>query len=120
MNFIKLLFTTDGRINRKEWWLGNIIAFIAVKLVIFITHISIPLHLSISMFSIHNLTIGLLLGLLYFYIHVCLNVKRWHDHNQPGYYVLLGYVPLLGLIINIIALGIMKGDDEANEYGEKT
>lgn len=118
MKFSNLLFSTHGRINRGQWWIGNIVAFIAVKLVILITHVSIPHDLSVAMFSIHNITIGLLLGLLYFYIHICLHVKRWHDLGKPGYFVLLNYVPVIGFFIAIIALGIVAGDEESNEYGE--
>jgi len=117
----KLLFSHHGRINRFDWWTGHLLAFIVTKLLIILTHYSIPHDFTFGeIFNAKQLTIGLLLGILYIWIHVSLNVKRWHDMSRPGWFALLNYIPLIGMFITIIWCGFIKGTSEDNEHGPST
>lgn len=119
MGLGNLLFSTHGRIGRFDWWTGHLVAFIVVKLVIIITHYSIPSHLSIGeILNIKQVTIGMLLGILYIWVHISLCVKRWHDMNKPSWFVVFNYIPIIGTIISIIWCGFIKGTGEANKHGE--
>lgn len=113
-----LLFSTNGRIGRRAWWLGQIIAVIAVALLSMLLHVSIPHTLSWQMFSFHNLSIGAVLGVFFFWVHLALNIKRWHDLTRAGWWLILNYIPILGGIISIVVLGFYKGDVDDNEYGK--
>ena len=115
MNTFSLLFSNRGRINRFDWWTGHIMAIIAIKGLCIITHFSIPHTLSIAMFSIHNITIGALLGILYIWIHISLNMKRWRDLEKPGWYVVFNYIPLIGFFVSIVILGFFKSVESDNE-----
>ncbi|MEE9424660.1 MAG: DUF805 domain-containing protein [Methylococcales bacterium] len=45
-------------------------------------------------------------------------IKRWHDRNKTGWWVLINLIPLLGAIWSLIELGFFKGTVGANNYGE--
>jgi len=117
MNICKLLFSLEGRINRKYWWLGNLTAVFISVVLGSIFHFSIPHELSWGIFSIHNLTIGTLIGVCYIWMHVALNTKRWHDLDKQGVFTALNYIPIVGFFISIFILGCLKGNEDENTYG---
>ena len=119
MSAVDLLFSTKGRINRRDWWIGNIFAVIIAIVLSTIFHFSIPHELSWKMFSIHNLTIGTVIGVCYIWMHVALNAKRWHDLDKHGIFTILNYLPIIGFFVSLIILGILKGTDGSNAYGEQ-
>ena len=43
--------------------------------------------------------------------------RRLHDRGKSGWLQLLGFIPIVGVIIVLILL-IPEGDKEANKYGE--
>ncbi len=45
-------------------------------------------------------------------------VKRWHDHDKSGVWLLIGLIPYAGGIISFIFLGCMRGTDGDNRYGD--
>ena len=117
MSIMNLLFSTEGRINRKKWWLGQLIAFVFVVVISTIFHFSIPVDLSFMVFSVHNFVIGMIAGIFYFWIHISLNVKRFHDINKHGSWTILCYTPIIGFLITIIVCGCISGDKDSNKYG---
>ena len=119
---LHLLFSTEGRINRFEWWLGQLIAVAVVALLSIVFHVSIPQHLTLGIFSLHNLTVGAVIGVCYFYIHCVVNIKRWHDLDKHGLWAVLNYLPLIGFFVSVIVCGMMKGKhaDKENSYGSSS
>lgn len=66
----------------------------------------------------------ILLGLLVvlavqIWMGVAVEVKRWHDRDKAGYWVLINFIPLLGPIWSFIELGFLKGTDGPNRYGDQ-
>lgn len=62
--------------------------------------------------------IGLILSLIIFYVPVIhLAVKRAHDLNMSGLWVLTVLVPFLN-IYTLIMFGFSTGDNESNQYGD--
>lgn len=109
MSIWSLLFGTHGRINRFDWWIGQIIVVVLAIALSAIFHFSIPHDLSWQMFTLHNLSLGMVIGVFFIWSHVAINVKRWHDLRKPGWYVILNYIPGVGLLISIVILGFFKG-----------
>lgn len=46
-------------------------------------------------------------------------VRRLHDINKSGFYVLVNFIPLIGTIWFLVLI-LTKGDQGANQYGERT
>ncbi len=50
-------------------------------------------------------------------ISLSLSVRRWHDLNRSGWWVLINLIPVLGWIYSLVMLGFMAGDQGANRFG---
>ena len=61
-------------------------------------------------------TIGVLLSLALFLPSLAVSVRRLHDTGRSGWWLLIGLVPIAGLIV-LIVFFVMRGDPGANRYG---
>lgn len=101
----------QGRSRRKEYWffaLGNFIVVVVLSVVDGMTGTS---------FGVDS-GYGLLSGLFCLAIvipSIAVAVRRLHDVGRSGWWVLLGMVPLLGLVLLYFALLDSQPGD--NEYG---
>jgi uncharacterized membrane protein YhaH (DUF805 family) len=48
---------------------------------------------------------------------LALGIKRCHDRDQSGWWMLLLLVPLVGPMILFVSLGFIKGTEGTNRYG---
>lgn len=78
----------SGRASRKEFWM-----FVAVNLVISVL---------IAMTRIEMLST--LYGLALFIPGLAVAIRRLHDTNRSGWWLLIGLIPLVGAIILIVFL----------------
>ena len=103
-----LLFQFDGRINRAKYWLGFVIVYVAIWVLVAI---------AAAVNSAAVWTIVGLVGLLAIWPGLAIQIKRWHDRGKSGWWVLIGFIPLIGFWWVLIECGFLKGDDGPNEYG---
>ncbi len=93
----------DGRAHREEFWmfaLINLLISIAVAVVAMVLHLW-PLRV---LYSLAVLVPGL-----------ALSVRRLHDTNRSGWWLLIGLVPIIGLIVLIVFF--VQESDSDNQYG---
>lgn len=97
----------SGRSRRKEFWFFVLFNFI----------IGFTLGIVDTMLGI-GFGVGLLSGLYFLGVLVpgiAVSVRRLHDTGRSGWWILVGFVPVLGLVIFILmVLDSQPGD---NEYG---
>lgn len=102
---VKLLFSFDGRVGRREFWVWFIAA----------------LSLNV-LFSLLGETIGGLLSLLLVipvvWASLAIYAKRFHDHDKSGWFTLLMFIPVVNLLVAIIWLGCIEGTKGPNRFGE--
>lgn len=139
MSFKSLLFSIQGRVGRKTFWIWNVCYYLAI--VTFVqginmlfpawVHILLPIFLSIILIP-----------------DLAITAKRWHDRNKSSWWLLLN-IPLIfgrmslptldpatavqpsmaqsvisfaslvcGLWI-LIECGFMKGTQGQNQYGQE-
>ncbi len=114
---LKILFSFQGRINRKKWWLGKL----AASVLIFIAGVVLAatdwdaasetlsfIHIHIFFFPIF---------ILCWCAHWALDVKRWHDRDKLGWWALIGLIPIIGSTWILIELGFCRGTDGRNCFG---
>lgn len=89
-----------GRVGRQEYWMFVLFSII-IQVALDIVHLDM-----ISML----VSLGLLLPSL------GLGARRLHDIGKSGWWLLLGFIPIVGWIILIVWLAT-KTDMSANEYG---
>lgn len=103
----KYLYTNfDGRIARKDWWVGIAIIFV----------VSLVLSFLIGDRGLVQFVIAIIL----FIAGLALHIKRFHDRGKSGWWVLVFLIPVIGFIWMIVEMGILEGDADANEYGPAT
>ena len=97
----------NGRASRSEYWWYILFTFALGVLVSVVFSFSGTLQTVVS--SVVNLAL-LLPGL-------GLAVRRLHDINKSGWFLLLALIPIVGAIILIIWFA-KESDPQANQYGE--
>jgi uncharacterized membrane protein YhaH (DUF805 family) len=89
MDFKKFYFSPDGRVNRKEWWLWLVLPFTVISILLVFVDMATGNYnpeAGIGLFS----AIFALLSLI---PAIIVHIKRFHDHNKSGWWVLIGLYP---------------------------
>jgi len=116
-----LFLSLDGRIGRGRFWLG-VLGLIFLQLV---------LGTVLSLFGLMTFNpqtgmpesadywIGLLIMMaLLIWPSICIYGKRYHDRDKSAWWILIAFVPIIGWLWQIIELGLLKGTDGPNRFGE--
>ncbi len=111
----KLLFSFKGRATRLEFWMVSVV-FYAYSIIFFI-----PL---VDFFSGGGESEGtfLLLMLLFclfiLYVFGAVHIKRWHDRDKSGWWILINLIPGIGYIWSVWDNGFLRGTEGNNRFGE--
>lgn len=115
-----LLFSFQGRIGRRQYWLGNLL----VALGIFFAGVGAGICLYVIRQSTDSALGKLVLVLvvaplviLGLWWSLALTVKRWHDRNKSGLWTLILLLPYLGSLWTLIENGFLPGTVGPNDYG---
>lgn len=107
--------TFTGRSGRAEYWYWFLFVFIA-NLVLTIPTVMMAMITDepalLAPFYLAQLTIGIFLIIP----TIAVTIRRLHDTNLSGWYMLLFLLPAVGGIINIIMM-IQPGTPGGNRYG---
>jgi uncharacterized membrane protein YhaH (DUF805 family) len=98
-----------GRARRKEYWM-----FTLVNAIISIVLASIGSVLKISVFTVG--IFGLLYSLTVLLPNLAVSVRRLHDTDRSGWWLLIGLIPLIGTIVLIVFFAT-EGERQPNAYG---
>jgi uncharacterized membrane protein YhaH (DUF805 family) len=114
------LFSFDGRLGRRPYWL----ALLAVLLVDSIAFgiiggfelfdgdtLAVERKGSSRLWALSVVPASLWIGLV-------LSVKRWHDRNKSGRWVLINLVPVVGWLWHLIECGFLRGTIGPNRFGQ--
>lgn len=110
MDFQALFLTNNGRINRQPYWIGAIIIAVA----------SLVIDGIIAAILGHGLLGNLLIfivSLALLYASVNIGIKRFHDRDKSGWWVLIALVPFIGWIWYLIECGFLPGTPGPNRFG---
>jgi uncharacterized membrane protein YhaH (DUF805 family) len=109
MDWKQLLLTHEGRISRQPYWIGTLALVAAV--------IVVQLVASAVLGETLGGILGVVVQLAILYPAICVSIKRWHDRNKSGWWVLIGLIPIIGGIWTLVECGILAGTSGANDYG---
>jgi len=102
----------DGRARRTEYWtftgffilvltLGSLLSELGPG-----TGIDIIATIILAIFTIAS-----------FVPAVGVRIRRLHDSNRTGYWILLSFIPFIGSIV-LLVFDLMPGTKGANQYGQ--
>jgi len=103
------LFTSfEGRINRGKFWAGVVVILVVEVILILLAT------------ALNSTALWLLTGVVYLasiWATLALQAKRWHDRGKTAWWILIGFVPVIGPIWALIETGFLPGTPGPNEYG---
>ena len=103
---IKKYADFSGRARRKEYWLFILLYLIAAIIAGIIDAVAATMGI-----------IGIILTLGLFIPSLSVGVRRLHDINRSGWWMLIGLIPLIGAIV-LIVFFCKDGTIGANPFGE--
>ena len=110
----------SGRSRRKEFWMFTLLHMLVVCFLIMLMFIgSAPLASGdgdIGALGILAIVLLILWVLATFIPNLAVQVRRFHDQDKSGWFVLLGLIPYLGGLI-IIVFMVLEGTAGANRFG---
>ncbi len=94
-----LLFSFQGRINRAKFWLVHLAIFVVEAIVLSLLGgtaaiMSGDYERVIVVFGGASGAVWTIVAVLAFWISLAVGVKRWHDRNKTGWWMLIIFVPV--------------------------
>lgn len=104
----KLYFSLRGRLGRRDFWLFGVLGLCALAL------------FGTALLDIAQLPpqpAETIVDLLLFWPLLAVSVKRWHDRDRSGWWVLVLLLPLVGWLWALIDNGFVRGTAGPNRFG---
>lgn len=111
MNFTSVLFSFSGRISRSQYWLG----MLAQAVILGFGYLCL-LYGEANQ-DLLMLFASLVLFIPSIWISLAVMAKRYHDRNKSAWWILVGLIPIIGGIWQLVELGLLKGTEGSNDYG---
>ncbi len=109
----------NGRNNRMTWWL---IAFCQILVFVFFYG---PVYVQMAAGDVNNLSAALteigiaggIANIIFAWIAFVSSIRRYHDRDKSGWWIMMACIPLVGGIWQFIELGFLAGTQGDNGYG---
>ena len=116
-----LLFGFQGRTNRAKFWLVALALLVIEAIVLAVLGGSAamsddPQQALASLGPVAGIVL-VIFGLAVTWITIAVGIKRFHDRNKSGVWVLIIFVPVIGGLWYLIECGFLKGTPGPNNYG---
>ncbi len=113
MNLKWFLFSFEGRIGRLPWW---IYALAYALLCAFFDAGS--RGSSTDDLPLLVVLVGVVIAVIAVWSSIAVGVKRLHDIDKSGWWMLLLFVPIIGSLALFVMNGFIAGTPQANRFGE--
>lgn len=110
--------TFSGRASRPEYWWWILALIIASAITGLIDGMIIAPMLGFEAFAENaGRPLTMLMSLAIFLPALGVSIRRLHDVDKSGWWVLVGLVPVVGALV-LLYFYIQRGDEGANQFGE--
>ncbi len=104
----RMLLDPRGRISRSSWWLYAVALPLGAGLL---------LHALLGIARLKAEPAEHLVNLLLLWPSLAVSIKRWHDRDQSGWWVLVVLLPFVGWVWSVVANGVLPGTPGVNRFG---
>jgi uncharacterized membrane protein YhaH (DUF805 family) len=108
----------EGRSHRTEYWM-----FVLFYVILFVAAVVVGMILDAILGSMSGGGMGIVtmilvigLALAFFVPALAVQVRRFHDQDKSGWFVLLGFIPYVGGIIVLVFM-CLDGTPGPNRFG---
>jgi uncharacterized membrane protein YhaH (DUF805 family) len=112
-------FSTTGRLKRSHFWLAILVlAAVYVGLFYALTFV-IPVESIDGGFEVKGAASipFLALTLAYVVAGILIGIRRYHDMDKPGTWMLITLIPIVGPVIFLVQAGFGAGTPGPNRFG---
>ncbi|MDB5800376.1 MAG: hypothetical protein JWL63_1315 [Rhodocyclales bacterium] len=103
----QIWFSFEGRVPRKVFWLYGFL-------------LMLPLYAVVGIAFAISPKLGLVVAVPLYIVMVwagfAMQVKRWHDRDKSGWWLLLSFIPFAN-IWAFIETGFLRGSEGGNRFG---
>jgi uncharacterized membrane protein YhaH (DUF805 family) len=107
MSWQQFLLSPHGRVSREQYWLMMLL--------------TLPFIIAAAWASGGIQYIAQGPGVFYLlpivWPSLVVTIKRWHDRNKSGWWILINLVPVVGDIWSVVENGFLKGTPGENRFG---
>ena len=103
--------TFDGRARRKEYWFFTLFNFLGLLVLTIV-------DMAVGTFN-EQAEIGLLGGIYLLAVlipSIAVTVRRLHDTDRSGWWILLNFIPVIGSIV-IVVFAVLDSQPGGNRFG---
>lgn len=116
---INYFFEAKGRLGRMEFFirqcaLGGVA--IGLSLLVFVMEYGVSSMKALYLYSAVS-AIGVISVVIMVYASFCLMVRRLHDMDLSGWFILLFFIPYLGILLQL-PLFFIPGTKGKNDFGQ--
>ena len=104
----QILFSFKGRVPRATWWRYGVLGPLLFSLMA---------ELLLGIVGVSERSSNTIVNLCIVWPCVAVAVKRWHDRDKAGGWVLINLIPVLGLLWSLLENGLLRGTQGANRFG---
>jgi uncharacterized membrane protein YhaH (DUF805 family) len=105
----QILFSFRGRIPRKTWWTWGVLGLLVV---------AVLGTLLLGIVGVSEETAGAVVNLVILWPALAISVKRWHDRDKSGWWVLVNLIPVIGFLWVLVENGLLRGTPGSNRFGD--
>ena len=128
----EILFSFEGRVPRRVIWAVSFgMVGVVFMVIVLSTVLVIGLGLLLAIlagegeppawigFALITIQLIILGGtyIVMLWVSLAVQIKRWHDLDKSGWWMLIGFVPVVGPVWSFIETGCIRGTVGSNEYG---
>ncbi len=104
----RLWLDPRGRIGRGAFWLYGVLALFGLGLL---------LRALADIARLPQAVVDQGVSLLLAWPFLAVSIKRWHDRDRPGWWVLVLLIPVGGVVWLLLDNGFVRGSRGPNRYG---
>lgn len=119
MSITQMLFSFDGRIRRRDYWLYAIGSGIVIGILINVVMMALggPVDPTTQQPNMTAVLVALLLYIPALWIGLALQAKRWHDRDKGAIWLLINLLPIIGGLWALVECGFLDGTPGPNRFG---
>ena len=108
MQLHHVLFSFKGRVPRKIYWLYGVLGMLLFSLMVTVL---------LAIAGVQERSAEVVANLLIVWPAAAITVKRWHDRDKSGWWLLINLVPIVGVIWSLVENGFLRGTEGTNRFG---